>query len=83
MYKFDLEEALSSLEDHPILQFLVLSREEPGAIGAGLAAVAVLEDPLLVYVVDAALHSGQVALLEADVALVTPPYQDRHLVLLE
>ena len=76
------EERLPGLEDHPIVHLKQLVNEEPRAIGRILCPVAVPENPIPVEVLDLALHSTELIIVELDTTRRHPANCDL-LILLE
>ena len=68
----DLEEGETCFDDWLVLELDLLLCEKPCAIGAGFlfVYVSVLDEPLVVDEVDAALHATQWSVVEAHLALL-------------
>lgn len=74
------EERLVLLEDHAILNGLLLIQVVPGAVGAFLAVAPILQHPVALFVLDGALHLAYQLVVDADVAVRGTP--DHELLLL-
>lgn len=76
------EERLVLLEDHAILNSLLLIQVVPGAVGAFLAVAAILQHPVAVFVLDGALHLAYQLVVNADVAVGRTPNHELLLLVL-
>lgn len=68
-YQLRLEEGLSSLEHHLVVNLKQLVHEQPGSVRALLLPVAVSQEPAPVNVLDEAVKSTQLGVVKADLAV--------------
>jgi len=63
-----------------MLDFNFLLCKQPRAVRAHFqCAVAIFDQPAIIYIVDGALDPAQRRVIEADLAFIRPPYQQRCL----
>ena len=70
------EEGLILLENHAILNHLLLIEVVPSAVGTLLAIAAILQDPVSFFVLDRALHLGNQLVVNANVAVGRAAYNE-------
>ncbi len=70
------EESLSRFENHLIIYFEQFIDEQPSAICAQSRAVAVLENPVALFIGDATLNSRERVVVELDIAVRHPSYSN-------
>lgn len=66
---------MSRLKDHLVINGEEFIHKEPSAVSARLAAIAIGEHPYPVHVLDLAMDSAQLRIVEPDVAVRHPSYQ--------
>jgi len=74
------KERLVLLEDHTILDDLLLVQVVPGSVGALLAVSAIFQDPVAVFILDGRLHLRDQLIINPDIA-VRGPANDQLLLL--
>jgi hypothetical protein len=57
------------LEDHSVLDDLLLVEVVPGSVGALLSVTPILKNPVTVLVLDSRLHLGNELVINADIAV--------------
>ena len=63
-----------------MLDFYFLLGKQPRAVRAHFqCAVAIFDQPAIIYIVDGALDPAQRRIVEADLAFISPPNQQRRL----
>jgi len=71
-----LKESLIALEDHPVFNLAVLIQIQPCPIRALSTLIAVIEDPLSLFVPDCGLHLRKELVFYPNVTIGCAPYQN-------